>query len=69
MLNTHIFIYLINIQLIKLICLIGASMNKSKPRRVNYRINYCSSEDPEYPVSELVLQSTDSKGWQTKRFA
>ena len=69
MLNTHIFISLINVQLIKLICFIIASMNKSKPRRVNYRINYCSSEDPEYPVSELVLQSADSKGWQTQRFA
>lgn len=44
-------------------------MSKPKPRRVNYRINYCSSEDAEYPVSELVLQSSESKGWQTKRFA
>lgn len=44
-------------------------MSKQKSRRVNYRINYCSSEDPEYPVSELVLQSADAKGWITKRFA
>jgi centrosomal protein CEP104 len=44
-------------------------MSKAKARRVNYRINYCSSEDPEYPVSELVLQSAEAKGWQTKRFA
>lgn len=42
---------------------------KGKPRRVNFRINYCSSEDPEYPVSELVLQSAEAKGWQTRRFA
>lgn len=44
-------------------------MSHSKARRINYRINYCSSEDPEYPASELVLQSAETKGWQAKRFA
>lgn len=43
-------------------------MDKKKYRRVNFRISQCSSEDPDYPVSELLLQSPNAKGWQTKRF-
>lgn len=35
---------------------------------MNFRISNCSSEDPEYPVSELLLQSPNCRGWQTKRF-
>jgi centrosomal protein CEP104 len=44
-------------------------MIMQRSKRVNYRINYCSSEDAEYPVSELVLQSAEAKGWISKRFA
>lgn len=43
-------------------------MDKKKYRRVNFRISQCSSEDTDYPVSELLLQSPNAKGWQTKRF-
>lgn len=66
-LNTFLIVFMFYIKrvLIKLI----ASMSKQRPRRINYRINYCSSEDPEGPVSELVLQSSEARGWITKRFA
>lgn len=43
-------------------------MQKQKGHRANFRIAHCSSEDPEYPVSELLLQSPNCKGWQSKRF-
>lgn len=42
--------------------------DRKKSKRVNFRISQCSSEDPDYPVSELLLQSPNSKGWQSKRF-
>lgn len=40
-----------------------------KPHRLNFKINHCSSEDPDYPVTELLLQSPEAKGWQSKRFS
>lgn len=36
--------------------------------RLKYRIVRCSSEDPEYPVTELLAHSSQTKGWQTARF-
>merc|ERR1719182_473567 len=36
--------------------------------RVKYKIVKCTSEDPEYPVSELLAHSSQTKGWQTARF-
>lgn len=44
-------------------------MQKRKGKRINYRIVHCSSEDPEYPVSELLQQSPEARGWQNKRFS
>eukprot|EP00913_Durusdinium_trenchii_P029084 g27269.t2 len=36
--------------------------------RLKYRVVKCSSEDPEFPVSELLTHSSQTKGWQTARF-
>lgn len=36
--------------------------------RLKYRIVKCTSEDPEYPASELLAHSSQTKGWQTARF-
>jgi len=36
---------------------------------LDFRIADVSSEDPEYPASELLAASPQSKGWQTQRFA
>lgn len=43
-------------------------MDKKKQRRVNFRITQCTTEDPDYPVSQLLVQSPNAKGWQSKRF-
>ena len=40
----------------------------SSSARLKYRIIKCTSEDPEYPVSELLTHSSQTKGWQTARF-
>jgi len=44
-------------------------MDKKKGKKINFQIAHCSSEDPEYPVSSLLLQTADAKGWQNKRFS
>ena len=31
--------------------------------KFNYKIIYCSGEDPNYPVTELLEPSVNSKGW------
>ena len=36
---------------------------------LDFRIADVSSEDPEYPASELLHATPQSKGWQTQRFA
>jgi len=36
--------------------------------RLKYKIVKCTSEDPEYPSSELLAHSSQTKGWQTARF-
>mmetsp|Transcript_60389 Transcript_60389/g.141161 ORF Transcript_60389/g.141161 Transcript_60389/m.141161 type:complete len:875 (+) Transcript_60389:78-2702(+) len=36
--------------------------------RLKYRIVKCTSEEPEFPVSELLSHSQQTKGWQTARF-
>mmetsp|Transcript_59796 Transcript_59796/g.142352 ORF Transcript_59796/g.142352 Transcript_59796/m.142352 type:complete len:1034 (+) Transcript_59796:90-3191(+) len=36
--------------------------------RLKYSIAKCSSEDPEYQVSELLVHSSQTRGWQTARF-
>lgn len=40
----------------------------SSNARLNYKIVRCSSEDPEFPVTELLAHSSQTKGWQTARF-
>mmetsp|Transcript_63886 Transcript_63886/g.207625 ORF Transcript_63886/g.207625 Transcript_63886/m.207625 type:complete len:128 (+) Transcript_63886:242-625(+) len=36
--------------------------------QLKYRVVKCSSEDPEYPVSELLASSPQTRGWQTARY-
>ena len=36
--------------------------------KFNYKIIYCSGEDPNYPVTELLDPSVNSKGWQSQKF-
>ena len=36
--------------------------------KLKYRIVYCSGEDPDYPVTELLTQSPSSKGWQAPKY-
>ncbi|CAE8587431.1 unnamed protein product, partial [Polarella glacialis] len=36
--------------------------------RLKYEIIKCTSEDPEFPVSELLTHTSQTKGWQTARF-
>lgn len=36
--------------------------------RLKYRIVKYSTEDPEYPAAELLVHSSQTKGWQTARF-
>jgi centrosomal protein CEP104 len=33
-----------------------------------FRVIYCSSEDPEYPVTQLLDPSVTSRGWLSARF-
>lgn len=40
----------------------------SSSARLKYRIVKCTSEDPEFPASELLTHSSQTKGWQTARF-
>ena len=35
--------------------------------RLKYRIARCTSEEPDFPVSELLAHSQQTKGWQTAR--
>lgn len=49
-------------------------MNKKNPKNsqqplLPFLIHHVSSEDPEYPATELLSGSSSSKGWQTQRFA
>ena len=41
---------------------------KNAASRIKYRIIACTGEDPEYPFTELLTQSPQSKGWQSPRF-
>ena len=36
--------------------------------KFNFRIVYCSSEDPDQPVSELLDPSVNSRGWLSGRY-
>ena len=36
--------------------------------KLKFRVIYCSDEDPEYPVTELLENSPQSRGWQASKF-
>lgn len=39
----------------------------SGPRKLPFTIRSCSGEDPDYPVRQLLLHTTETRGWQTPR--
>ena len=39
----------------------------AKPRKLRFRVAYCSSEDPEFPASELNAHSPNTQGWLSAR--
>ncbi|CDW88088.1 centrosomal protein of 104 kda [Stylonychia lemnae] len=45
-----------------------ANSGKINLYKLKYRIVYCSGEDPEYPVTELLDNSPQSRGWQSPKF-
>ena len=36
--------------------------------KLKFRVIYCSGEDPEFPVTELLENSPSSRGWQSPKF-
>ena len=40
----------------------------AKSGKLKYRIIHSTGEDSEYPVTELLTQSPQSRGWQSPRF-
>mmetsp|Transcript_2687 Transcript_2687/g.4774 ORF Transcript_2687/g.4774 Transcript_2687/m.4774 type:complete len:965 (-) Transcript_2687:91-2985(-) len=38
------------------------------PSKIRFKIVFCSSEDPEFPVSELNYHTPHTKGWLSQRF-
>ena len=36
--------------------------------KFKYKVIYCSGEDSEFPVTELLDPSVNSKGWQSAKF-
>lgn len=38
-------------------------------QKVQYQIIHFSSEDPNYPIQELLQLSSESRGWQCQRYA
>eukprot|EP00281_Chroomonas_sp_CCMP1168_P000292 CAMPEP_0206257140 /NCGR_PEP_ID=MMETSP0047_2-20121206/25170_1 /ASSEMBLY_ACC=CAM_ASM_000192 /TAXON_ID=195065 /ORGANISM="Chroomonas mesostigmatica_cf, Strain CCMP1168" /LENGTH=129 /DNA_ID=CAMNT_0053683683 /DNA_START=28 /DNA_END=413 /DNA_ORIENTATION=+ len=38
------------------------------PAKLKFKLVYCSSEDPEFPSSELNAHSPHTVGWQSARF-
>ncbi|KAM3137982.1 hypothetical protein pb186bvf_009877 [Paramecium bursaria] len=36
--------------------------------KLKYRIVYCSGEEPDYPVTELLSQTPQSRGWQSPKY-
>lgn len=39
----------------------------AKPRKLRFRVAYCSSEDPEFPARELNAHSPNTQGWLSAR--
>ena len=33
-----------------------------------YKVIYCSGEDPQFPVTELLDPTVNSKGWQSQKY-
>ena len=44
-------------------------MSQKTPQRLTYRVVACTSEEPDYPVTDLLNQSPQNKGWQSTRFS
>ena len=38
------------------------------PQKLKYRIIYCSGEDQDYPVTELLDATSNTRGWQSQKF-
>lgn len=36
--------------------------------KLKYKIIYCSGEDPEYPVTQLLSTNPQNRGWQSPKF-
>jgi len=36
--------------------------------KLKYKIIYCSGEDQDYPVTQLLDPSSSSRGWQSQKF-
>ena len=36
--------------------------------KLKYRIIHCTSEEPEYPVTEVLDPNPNSRGWQSAKF-
>ena len=45
----------------------AAPAQAGKPRKLRFRVGYCSSEDEEYPARELNAHSPNTRGWQSAR--
>ena len=46
----------------------GAGGQNPNASKLKYRIIYCSGEDQDYPVTELLDASSASRGWQSQKF-
>ena len=46
----------------------GGQQNPANASKLKYRIIYCSGEDQDYPVTELLDASSASRGWQSQKF-
>ena len=42
--------------------------SSSSMSKLKFRIITCTGEDPQYPVTELLTISSQTKGWQSQRF-
>ena len=42
--------------------------DRARNAKLKYKIIYCSGEDQDYPVTELLDPSSNSRGWQSQKF-
>lgn len=43
-------------------------MQNANLSKLKYRIVYCSGEEPDYPVTELLNQTQNTKGWHSPKY-